>query len=91
MRIPHQLVGRKFPSAKNQTRGELAIGDLQFRRLIRHYEKINEFAGVREYVSLEHGLPACPFRQSAEKLFEHLIIEFFQRVGIVGKLPATTG
>src|SRR6478736_1258275 len=41
-------------------------------------------------ISGEHRLPACPFRQPAEKLFD-LSRSFPQRFGVVGKLPTTTG
>src|SRR6478672_12831259 len=42
-------------------------------------------------ISGEHRLPACPFRQPAEKLFNHQQHELLQRFGVVGKLPTTTG
>ena len=43
-------------------------------------------------ISGEHRLPACPFRQPAEKLFERSMTEVFSTRGkVVGKLPTTTG
>ena len=36
-RIAHQFVRREFSRAHQQARGELAIGDLQFGRLVRHW------------------------------------------------------
>ena len=43
-------------------------------------------------ISEEHRLPACTFRQPAEKLFERSMTEVFSTRGkVVGKLPTTTG
>src|SRR2546430_2255463 len=46
--VPHQLVRRKFSGPNEQTRCELAIGDLQFRGLVGHWKKISEFRDTRE-------------------------------------------
>ena len=37
-RVAHQFVRREFPRANESARREFAIGDLQFRRLVRHCE-----------------------------------------------------
>src|SRR5205823_8197769 len=55
--IAHQFVRREFARANNQARRELAIGDLQFRGLVRHYKKDKRICARRECTGL--GSTGC--------------------------------
>jgi hypothetical protein len=70
----------------------LALRRLKHLAILREIDQPAQKIFVARFGSGEHRLPACSFRQLAEKLFEFTMLkQFVTSPGVVGKLPTTAG